>query len=150
MDKEKRYKHIIEQLDELLKVTEFPFSRMATTIALLHHKMEEFSWTGYYLLYLNELFVGPYQGSLACQKLEKDKGVCWTSFNQNKTIIVPDVHKFEGHIACDSRTNSEIVTPVHFRNGKIAGVLDIDSKNFNQFDEIDAIWLQKIAKMIYI
>lgn len=150
MDKEKRYSHIIEQLNELLKVTEFPFSRMATIAAVLHNKMEGFSWTGFYLKLQHELVVGPYQGPLACQKLKKDTGVCWASFNQNKTIIVSDVHKFEEHIACDSRTNSEIVTPVYFRNGLIAGVLDIDSRNFNHFDEIDALWLEKLSKMVYV
>ncbi|NCO55484.1 MAG: histidine kinase [Bacteroidetes bacterium CG02_land_8_20_14_3_00_31_25] len=150
MDKEKRYSHIIEQLDELLKVTEFPFSRMATIAALLYNKLEEVSWTGFYLKLQHELVVGPYQGPLACQKLKNATGVCWASFNQNKTIIVPDVHKFEGHIACDSRTNSEIVTPIYFRNGMISGVLDIDSKNFNNFDDIDAKCLEKLSKMVYV
>lgn len=150
MDKEKRYSHLLKQLNELLKVTEFPFSRMATITAVLHNKMEGFLWTGFYLKLQLELVVGPYQGPLACQKLKKDTGVCWASFNQNKTIIVPDVHKFEGHIACDSRTNSEIVTPIYFRNGQIAGMLDIDSKLFNHFDETDALWLEKLAKMIYV
>jgi GAF domain-containing protein len=100
-------------------------------------------------MHKDELLVGPYQGSLACQKLKKDTGVCWAGVNQRKTIVVPDVHDFPGHIACDSRSNSEIVIPVFDKNNKIIGVLDIDSKNFNQFDEIDAVWLEKIAGLIY-
>jgi len=83
-------------------------------------------------------------------KVKKNTGVCWAAINQNKTIIVPNVHEFPGHIACDSSTNSEIVTPVYFKNGLIFGVLDIDSKNFNQFDETDALWLEKISKMVFV
>jgi GAF domain-containing protein len=149
MEKDKRYKHIFKQLEELLKITEFPISRMATISSILHNKMEGFFWTGFYLMHKDELLVGPYQGSLACQKLKKDTGVCWAGVNQRKTIVVPDVHDFPGHIACDSRSNSEIVIPVFDKNNKIIGVLDIDSKNFNQFDEIDAVWLEKIAGLIY-
>jgi len=150
MEKNIRYEHIIEQLKPLLDKTEFPFSRMATTIALLHNKMDNFLWTGFYLLYREDLLVGPYQGQLACVQLKKNTGVCWSAINNKKTIIVPDVHNFEGHITCDSRTNSEIATPVYFRNGQVAGVLDIDSQINNNFDETDAIWLEKIAKLMYI
>ncbi|MBI5540273.1 MAG: GAF domain-containing protein [Bacteroidia bacterium] len=148
MEKEKRYQHIIKQLESLFEVTEFPISRMATISSILHNKMEGFFWTGFYLLNNGELLVGPYQGSLACQKLKKDTGVCWAGVNQKKTIVVPDVHEFPGHIACDSRSNSEIVIPVFNKDSEIFGVLDIDSKNFNQFDSVDAIWLEKIVKMI--
>ncbi|MEI8060397.1 MAG: GAF domain-containing protein, partial [Ferruginibacter sp.] len=95
-----------------------------------------------------ELLVGPYQGSLACQKLKKDTGVCWASINQKKTIIVPNVHEFSSHISCDSRTNSEIVVPVYLKNGNIAGVLDIDSRNLNQFDETDKKYLEAIINFI--
>jgi L-methionine (R)-S-oxide reductase len=149
MEKGNRYKHIFDQLSQLLSITDFHISRMATIASVLHNKMDGFYWTGFYFLYEGELLVGPYQGSLACQKLKKDTGVCWAGINQKKTIFVPNVHEFSGHIACDSRSNSEIVVPVYIRNGVIAGVLDIDSRNFDQFDEIDALWLEKITKMIY-
>ena len=150
MDKETRYKRIFDQLEELLKVTTFPCSRMSTIIAVLHHKMEGFLWTGFYLLHEEELLVASYQGPLACQKLNKNTGVCWAGINQMKSIIVPDVHQFPGHIACDSRSNSEIVIPVFNQNKEIVGVLDIDSKNYNHFNEIDSEWLTKIVDRIYI
>ena len=149
MEKDKRYKHVYQQLEELLKITDFSISRMATISSILYNKMEGFFWTGFYLLHNDELLVGPYQGSLACQKLKKDTGVCWAGVNKMKTIVVPNVHDFPGHIACDSRSNSEIVIPVKDENDKIIGVLDIDSKNLNQFDETDAVWLEKIVNLIY-
>ncbi|HOK39097.1 MAG TPA: GAF domain-containing protein [Bacteroidales bacterium] len=145
--KEARYLRIYEQLKGLLTKTDFDISRMATIAALLHHKMDYFFWTGFYLLVDDELLVGPYQGSLACQKIEKNTGVCWAGINQMKTIIVPDVHQFPGHIACDSHSNSEIVVPI-YKNNKVVGVLDVDSNKFNSFDEIDAKWLEKICKLI--
>jgi GAF domain-containing protein len=145
--KEARYLRIYEQLKGLLTKTDFDISRMATIAALLHHKMDYFFWTGFYLLVDDELLVGPYQGSLACQKIEKNTGVCWAGINQMKTIIVPDVQQFPGHIACDSHSNSEIVVPI-YKNNKVVGVLDVDSNKFNSFDEIDAKWLEKICKLI--
>ena len=148
MEKATRYKHIYSQLDELTNITPFPISRMATIVTVLHHKMEGFFWTGIYLLQEGELLVGPYQGPLACQKLKKDTGVCWAGINQKEVIVVPDVHQFPGHIACDSRSNSEIVIPIFDKDEKLIGVLDIDSRNFNQFDQIDEEWLQKIVELI--
>ena len=146
--KQGRYERIYNQLSKLLTATENPSSRMATIAAVLHHKMEGFFWTGFYLLKEGELLVGPYQGPLACQVLEKDKGVCWTAINQNQTIIVPDVEQFPGHIACDSRSRSEIVIPVRNSGGEIIGVLDVDSKDLNQFDGTDADGLEKIVELI--
>jgi len=150
MKKEIRYKHIIKQLENLLIDTDPQILRLATISTLLYQKMKGFYWTGFYFLQEGELLLSTYHGTPACQKLKKDSGVCWAAINQKKTIIVPNVHEFSGHIACDSRTNSEIVTPVYFKNGLIAGVLDIDSKNFNHFDEVDALWLEKISKMVFI
>ena len=148
--KAERYKRIIEQLGELLTITPDPDARMATIIALLHHKFDYFFWTGFYFLNKGELTVKNYQGPLACQVLQKDSGVCWASINQEKSIVVPDVHKFPGHIACDSRSNSEIVIPVKNRDGGIIGVLDADSKELNSFDEVDARYLEEIVEMIFI
>jgi L-methionine (R)-S-oxide reductase len=142
--KEGRYKRILTQLENLLKDKPNAIARMATITAVLHHKIDYFFWTGFYLLDKGELIVGPYQGSLACIKLKKNTGVCWAGINQGKTIIVPDVHQFPGHIACDSRSNSEIVVPLKEKTGKIIGVLDVDSKEQSSFDEIDALWLEKI------
>ena len=122
---------------------------MATIAAVLHHKMKGFFWTGFYLLDDGELIVGPYQGSLACIVLKKDTGVCWAGINRAETVIVPDVHQFPGHIACDSRSNSEIVVPLRDASGHIIGVLDVDSTEFGTFDEVDAIWLEQIIKLIH-
>jgi GAF domain-containing protein len=142
--KEGRYKRIYSQLQELLKDSPNKVARMATMVAVLHHKMDYFFWTGFYLLDDGELIVGPYQGSLACIKLKKDTGVCWAGINRGETVVVPDVHLFPGHIACDSRSRSEIVVPLKDKDGKIIGVLDVDSKELGSFDEVDAKWLEKI------
>ncbi|MDH4257717.1 MAG: GAF domain-containing protein [Candidatus Aminicenantes bacterium] len=144
----KRYERIHNQLQELLTKTENKVARMATAAALLHHKMPHFFWTGFYILVEGELTVGPYQGPLACQVLEKKKGVCWTGVERKETVLVPDVHKFPGHIACDSRSNSEIVVPLYNPDDQVWGVLDVDSRKLNAFSEVDRDWLERIAKLI--
>ncbi len=147
-NREKRYKRIYNQLQELLLKTENKIARMATVAALLHPKMPHFFWTGFYILTKGELTVGPYQGSLACQVLEKKKGVCWAGIERKKTIIVPDVHKFPAHIACDSRSSSEIVVPLFNKDNQVWGILDVDSRKFDAFSEVDKEWLEKIVKLI--
>jgi L-methionine (R)-S-oxide reductase len=147
--KDGRYSRIYNQLNELVKKSNSPTARMATIIAVLHHKMEPFFWTGFYLIENGELTVNMYQGPVACQVLEKNKGVCWAAFNKKETVVVEDVHQFPGHIACDSRSNSEIVVPLKNRDGEIIGVLDVDSKDKAAFDETDARWLEKIMELIY-
>lgn len=146
--REGRYSRIYEQLKGLLNATENPVSRMATVAAVLHHKMDGYFWTGFYLLKEGELLVGPYQGPAACQVLEKNRGVCWTGINQEKTIIVPDVEKFPGHIACDSRSRSEIVIPLRDKENSIIGVLDVDSKEPGRFDDVDAAGLERILSLL--
>ena len=143
-----RYNRIYDQLSVLMTATEDLVSRMATVAAILHHKMDGFFWTGFYLLRDGNLLVGPYQGPVACQVLAKDTGVCWWGISQGKTIIVPDVEQFPGHIACDSRSRSEIVVPVRDKKGQIIAVLDVDSKLLDQFDETDAAGLEKIIGLI--
>jgi GAF domain-containing protein len=147
--KEGRYSRIYTQLSELLKKSNSPAARMATIIAVLHHKMDTFFWTGFYLTENGEMTVKMYQGPVACQILEKNKGVCWAAFNRKETVVVEDVHQFPGHIACDSRSNSEIVVPLKNATGEIIGVLDVDSKQKAAFDEVDAHWLEKILDLIY-
>ena len=147
-NKRGRYRRIYDQLSALLNATDDLVSRMATVAAVLHHKMDGFFWTGFYLIQDGNLLVGPYQGPLACQVLAKDTGVCWSGINQGKTIIVPDVEQFPGHIACDSRSRSEIVVPVRDKHGQIIAVLDVDSKLLDQFDETDAAGLEKIIGLI--
>lgn len=147
--KANRYYRIYKQLLDLVQKTDSPIARMATIAAILYHKMDNFSWAGFYLLYNDELVAGPYQGPLACQVLEKNRGVCWTGINKQKNIIVPDVRKFPGHIACDPRSRSEIVIPLRDNNKKIIGVLDIDSNKPDNFDDTDASHLEKIAGLVY-
>ncbi len=147
MDKDARYRRIYEQLQKLFKVTPNLSSRMATLVAILHHKMKGFYWTGFYMLYDGELLVDCYQGTLACQKLKKDTGGCWAAVNRSETLVVPNVHNFEGHIACSSLTNSEIVVPV-WSEGKVIGCLDIDSREFGNFDDVDAKNLEELVKLL--
>jgi GAF domain-containing protein len=152
MDQERkaqRYQRLYDQIAGLLEKSNNPLSNMATIVAVLHHKMEYFFWTGFYLLQDGRLQVGPYQGSLACIDLKKDTGVCWAGLNAGSPIVVEDVHAFADHIACDSRSNSEIVVPLYNAGGEIVGVLDVDSTQYAAFDNTDAQWLEKICKLVY-
>ncbi len=152
MDKTKkagRYQRLHKQIAELIeKSSNNSLSNMATIVAVLHNKMDYFFWTGFYLLQDGKLQVGPYQGSLACIDLKENMGVCWAGINQKKTITVDDVHNFPGHIACDSRSASEIVVPIRNSMHEIIGVLDVDSGELNSFDEVDALWLEKIVSLV--
>lgn len=147
--KHSRYQRLFTQISDLInKSSNNSLSNMATITAVLHHKMEYFFWTGFYLIQDGKLQVGPYQGSLACINLNKDTGVCWSAINNKKTMVVDDVREFPGHIACDSRTLSEIVIPVKNKNNEIVGVMDVDSSVLNSFDDVDAQWLEKIVQLI--
>ncbi|MBN3035713.1 MAG: GAF domain-containing protein [Bacteroidales bacterium] len=146
--KKSRYDRIFDQLSGLLKDCPDRVSSMSTIVALLHHKMDYFFWTGFYLLRDGALLAGPYQGPLACIRLKKDTGVCWAGINRKETIIVPDVHQFSGHIACDPRSQSEIVVPLKDDGGTIIGVLDVDSREKNSFDETDREGLERILNLI--
>ncbi len=147
--KRNRYNRIYIQLEKLLEPHNDPISAMSTINAVLHNKFDYYFWTGFYLIQDGDLIVGPYQGPVACIKLEKDTGVCWAGINQKKTIIVPNVHDYPGHIACDSRSNSEIVVPLQDKTGKIIGVLDVDSKDLNSFDESDKEGLENILSLVF-
>lgn len=147
--KEGRYSRIYKQLSELVLKSSSTSARMATIIAVLHNKMDYFFWTGFYLLENGKMTVNIYQGSVACQILEKDKGVCWAAFNKKETVVVEDVHLFPGHIACDSRSSSEIVVPFKNPKGELLGVLDVDSKDKASFSDVDAKWLEKILELIW-
>ena len=147
--KEGRYTRIHKQLEALLPKTEDPLARMATICALLHHKMDHFFWTGFYLLKSGKLVVGPYQGPVACQELENEKGVCWTALNAAVPVVVQDVHSFPGHIACDSRSKSEITLPVFNQKGEIVAIFDVDSDHLDSFSEVDKLSLTAMIEMIY-
>jgi L-methionine (R)-S-oxide reductase len=147
--KERRYARVKAQLDELLGKTADPIARMATIAALVHAKLAGFSWTGFYRLVDGELVVGPYQGLVACQVLERHTGVCWAAIDRGETVLVPDVHAFPGHIACDSRSRSEIVVPVRDAKRTIVAVLDVDSLKTAHFDAVDRGGLEPIAAMVF-
>jgi L-methionine (R)-S-oxide reductase len=145
----RRYERIAVQLEELFAKNRDPIARMATTVAVLHHKMNHFFWTGFYRLVDEDLKVGPYQGPLACSILERHKGVCWTGIDKNEAILVADVDAFEGHIACDSRSKSELVVPMHNAAGELVGVLDVDAKKPDAFSQVDLDGLTRIVELIY-
>ncbi|MCK9611507.1 MAG: GAF domain-containing protein [Bacteroidales bacterium] len=148
--KSERYERLYLQAFELLTKCKDVTAQMATVTAILFNKMDTFFWCGFYKVEPDNLVVVTYQGPLACQLLPKNKGVCWATVNKNETIIVPDVHAFPGHIACDSRSKSEIVVPLKDKKGKIIAVLDVDSKELNTFDETDKKYLEKIVSLINI
>jgi GAF domain-containing protein len=144
-----RYARIREQLAELFVTNRDPLARMATVVALLHHKNPHFFWTGFYRLVDGDLIVGPYQGPLACALLEREVGVCWAGVLRRESVLVPDVHQFEGHIACDARSASEVVVPLRDAAGQVIGVLDVDSAELDAFSEVDVAGLESIVELIY-
>jgi GAF domain-containing protein len=147
--KEERYKRVTKQIEELIIKSEDPLARMSTITAVLHHKFDYFFWTGFYRLIKDELIICCYQGSVACLVLPEYTGVCWAAIDKGKTVIVPDVNTFPGHIACDNRSKSEIIIPVKDKSGDVVAVLDVDSKTLDSFDEIDAKHLEQIVELIY-
>jgi len=144
-----RYERIATQLEGLFEKATDPISCMGSAAALLHHKMPHFFWTGFYRLVDGDLIVGPYQGPLACMVLERHAGVCWAAIDRGESILVPDVHAFPGHIACDSRSRSEVVVLLRDCTDGIRGVLDVDSETPDVFTAADVEGLERIAAMIY-
>ena len=148
MTKEEKYTALLPVVHSLMSDEEDEIARMANLAALLHHEFN-FWWTGFYRVSEGDILVlGPFQGPLACTRIRLGKGVCGTAWAENRTVVVPDVDKFPGHIACSSESRSEIVVPVRFK-GQIVAVLDIDSKELDTFDKTDAKWLEKIADCVY-
>ncbi|MBP7461507.1 MAG: GAF domain-containing protein [Candidatus Delongbacteria bacterium] len=145
-----RYQRVHRQLSGLLSSPADPVAQMATMVAVLYHKFPYFFWCGFYCRRGTELWVGPYQGNLACMKLPENTGVCWAGINQERTLVVPDVHDFPGHIACDSRSRSEIVVPFRDQQAQIAGVLDVDGRSPGLFDEQDARGLELILSLLVL
>jgi GAF domain-containing protein len=144
--KEEQYQHIFPQIKGLLEGETDLIANLANVAAALKEQFG-FFWVGFYLVKADELVLGPFQGPVACTRIKKGRGVCGSSWEQGKTIIVPDVEKFPGHIACSSLSKSEIVLPL-FSDSKIVGVLDVDSSTLDSFDETDEVYLQKIVDLI--
>ena len=147
MDKNETYRLLAKQVESLIEGENNPTGQLANTAALLHETMGWW-WTGFYMIKDDELQLGPFQGPIACYSIKRGKGVCGTAWQDDRTIVVPDVEAFPGHIACSSLSRSEIVVPLHDTRGDIVGVLDIDSKDLATFDDLDARWLEEIASIL--
>lgn len=145
--KDKTYEEAYKQIVGLLEGETDLIAKMANVAALLHETFH-FWWTGFYRVSGNELILGPFQGPIACMHIAYGRGVCGSAWKEQRTLVVPDVHQFPGHIACSSASNSEIVVPV-FDGDEIIAVLDIDSEHFNTFDEVDQQWLEKIVLHLF-
>ena len=144
--KEQQYLSLLPQIKGLINGETDLVANLANIAAALKEQFH-FFWVGFYLVKADELVLGPFQGPVACTRIRKGRGVCGTSWSQATTIIVPDVEKFPGHIACSSISKSEIVVPL-FKNNEVWGVLDVDSDQYNSFDEKDAQFLQEIVALI--
>ena len=138
---------LIIQTKSMCNTTKDKISLLANLSALYMQTIKDINWVGFYLYKNGKLHLGPFQGKVACTEIEIGKGVCGTAFEKKLMLNVEDVHKFDGHIACDSASNSEIVVPL-ISNGKRIGVLDIDSTSFNRFNQEDEKILEEIAKII--
>ncbi len=147
MDKNATYQLLVKQVESLIEGENNIMGQLANAAALLHETMGWW-WTGFYLVNGDTLQLGPFQGPVACYTIKRGRGVCGTAWDQNRTLVVPDVEQFPGHIACSSLSRSEIVVPLHDDRQDVAGVLDIDSKQLAAFDEVDAHWLEQIARVI--
>jgi GAF domain-containing protein len=146
--KEEQYKALIPQIKALLEGEPDMVANMANMVAALKQQFN-WLWVGFYIVRGNELVLGPFQGPIACTRIKKGKGVCGTSWADQKTLIVPDVDQFPGHIACSSLSKSEIVLPV-IRNHEVVAVLDVDSIAYDSFDEIDSTYLSELLELIDI
>ncbi|WP_391573875.1 GAF domain-containing protein [Cohnella sp.] len=145
--KEENYGTLTRQLEHLVKDEPNRIANLANASALLNQFLEEINWVGFYLLEgEKELVLGPFQGLPACIRIPLGKGVCGAAAQKGETIVVDDVHQYPGHIACDAASNSEIVLPLRDRNGRLIGVLDIDSPRFSRFDEDDVRGLNRFVE----
>lgn len=144
--KEEQYQSLIPQIQGLMEGETDLIANLANVVAALKEQFKWF-WVGFYLVKNDVLVVGPFQGPVACTRIRKGKGVCGTSWAEEKTIIVDDVSKFSGHIACSSLSSSEIVVPV-IRNSQVVAVLDVDSDQLNFFDTTDQKYLEQVVAMI--
>ena len=143
--KEEKYRLLLEQIKALTEGETDSIAVMANVCAAIHETMG-FFWTGFYRVVNNELVLGPFQGPGACMHIGFGRGVCGTAWEQRKSIVVPDVELFPGHIACSSLSRSEIVVPVLSADGEVKAVLDIDSKDLNTFDDTDRRYLEVICR----
>lgn len=148
-EKEERYQLSLSQLDAVLEGIDDDVAKMATISCVLKGNLPTYFWVGFYRVVDNGLLIGPYQGTMGCLRIEFGKGVCGTCASEGKTQIVPDVHAFPGHIACDSRSQSEIVVPVRDKNGDLIAVFDVDSTELSDFDTTDQRYLEEAMQRYF-
>lgn len=144
---DEQYTVLKKQLRSLLSKEDELISNLSNLTAALKQSFEKISWVGFYFFDGNKLFLGPFQGKIACTVIEPGKGVCGTAAKEMRSIIVPDVNKFPGHIFCDADSKSEIVVPL-LQEGRLLGVLDLDSPSYNSFDETDQKHLEEICMFV--
>ncbi|MCW8802885.1 MAG: GAF domain-containing protein [Ignavibacteriaceae bacterium] len=147
LDDDERYKLLIPQLKSLLAKEDNLISNLSNFTAVIKDTFEKVSWVGFYLFDGQKLYLGPFQGKVACTNIEIRKGVCGSSAARRETIIVPDITEFPGHISCDSKSKSEIVVPL-IKNDRLLGVLDLDSYNYDSFSKIDEEYLEEMCKFL--
>lgn len=147
--REETYQRVTEEIRAILEGETDLIASMATIACLLHHSLDYFLWTGFYRVVApGELLIGPYQGTPGCLRISFDRGVCGAAARRRETIVVPDVHQFPGHIACDSDSKSEIVVPVFNHRDELIAVLDVDSAEYDAFDEVDKRHLEEIVTLL--
>jgi GAF domain-containing protein len=147
LDKESRYKELLPQIQSLIEEETDLIANLANICAALKQSFD-FFWVGFYIVKDNELVLGPFQGSIACTRIALGKGVCGTAWKEKQSIVVDDVDKFPGHIACSSLSRSEIVVPVLNKNNVVTMVLDIDSDKLSSFNSTDKLYLEQLCQLI--
>jgi L-methionine (R)-S-oxide reductase len=145
-DKKERYEVLLPQIEALVAGEKDVVANLSNVVAALRQAMG-FFWVGFYIVKEDQLVLGPFQGPIACTRINFGKGVCGASWKEKRTIVVPDVELFPGHIACSSDSKSEIVLPA-MNNGQVAMVLDVDSDKLNDFDSTDALYLEKVMRIV--
>jgi GAF domain-containing protein len=142
------YDRMYNEIESLVSGVPYEVADLANVSAYLYHAMDRVSWVGFYLIKDGRLVLGPFQGKPACIEIPMGRGVCGAAAERRETVVVPDVHAFPGHIACDSESRSEIVVPLVADGGRVLGVLDIDSTEYSRFGECDRIGLERICTLV--
>lgn len=145
--KNERYEYLLKYLESSFEGERNFIANLANASAVINENLENLNWAGFYLFDKTDLVLGPFQGKPACVRIKIGRGVCGTAAEKRETLIVPNVHEFPGHIACDAASNSEIVVPMYLGD-RLLGVLDLDSFEYNNFDETDKIYLEKAVEII--
>ena len=145
--KDEKYALLYKQVEEVIRCESDGIALMANIASMIHHTFN-FWWTGFYRVVGKELVLAPFQGHIACSRIDYGKGVCGTAWQRGESVVVEDVEQFPGHIACSSLSRSEIVVPIYNKDNDIIAVLDIDSEHLATFDNIDRLWLEKIASLL--